>query len=34
LCEEVVDFSLERDWVGWYFSLEKEFPPHFLVKVN
>jgi hypothetical protein len=29
-----MDLSLERDWVGLYFSLEKKFDPHLLVKEN
>jgi hypothetical protein len=32
LCEKVVDLTLERDLVGLYFSLEKKFSPHLLVK--
>jgi hypothetical protein len=27
-----MDLSLERDLVGWYFSLEKNFNPHLFVK--
>jgi hypothetical protein len=29
-----MDLSLERDLVGLYFSLEKKFDPHLLVKEN
>jgi hypothetical protein len=34
LCEKVVDLSLERDLVGLYLSLEKNFDPCLLVKEN
>jgi hypothetical protein len=29
-----MELSLERDLVGLYFSLEKKFDPHLLVKEN
>jgi hypothetical protein len=34
LCGQVVDLSLERDLVGLYFSLEKNFVLRLLVKEN